>query len=201
MTPVLKTILPNFMIPAEKENFYITVSAIGGNRILSAILNTSLSIIPKKRKTTPTKGHFFKEKCLQELADKLNVGEGNLADYIDLKRAMVELSKEKLNGRVVRGRLTQPIEEEEVGAAHLIQEKKAGEKKTIEALTSESGEILTSETQKANFIFDYFTKLCSVEMKKNGDHQEIASPLDSISSCHRVDVWFKSGSGQLSFLH
>ena len=100
------------------------------------------------------------------MADKLNVGEGNLADYIDLKRAMVELSKEKLNGRVVRGRLTQPIEEEEVGAAHLIQEKKAGEKKTIEALTSESGEILTSETQKANFIFDYFTKLYSLEVKK-----------------------------------
>ena len=42
--------------------------------------------------------------------------------------------KEKFIGRVVRGRLTQPIEEEEVGAAHLIQEKKAGEKKTIEAI-------------------------------------------------------------------
>jgi len=61
MTPVLNSILPNFMIPAEKENFYITVSAIGGNRILSAILNKSLLIIPKKRKTTPTKGYILKK--------------------------------------------------------------------------------------------------------------------------------------------
>ena len=110
---------------------------------------------------------------------------------------MVDLSKEKLN-------LTQPIEEEEVGAAHLIQEKKPGEKKTIEALTSESGEILTLETQKANFIFDYFTRLYRLEVKKNGDrkkYQKIDSPVDSVFSCHRMDVCFKPGSGQLSYLH
>ena len=65
----------------------------------------------------------------------LNKGEGKIADYIKLKKSMVELRKEKLFGRLVRGRLTQPIEEEEVGAAHLTEEKKKGENKTIEALT------------------------------------------------------------------
>ena len=47
------------------------------------------------------------------MAEKLNVGEGNMADYTELKKAVVELSKEKLTGRAVRGRLNQPIEEED----------------------------------------------------------------------------------------
>jgi len=102
---------------------------------------------------------------------------------------MVELRKEKLFGRLVRGRLTQPIEEEEeVGATHLIEEKKKGENKTIEALTSDSGEILTSEGQKANFVFDYFTRLYRLELNNFDDHrattrklpaQWIASPADN----------------------
>ena len=37
----------------------------------------------KEKKDDSNKRIYFKEKCLQELADKLNVGEGNLADYIE----------------------------------------------------------------------------------------------------------------------
>ena len=68
-----------------------------------------------------------------------------------LQRAVVEFRKEKPIGRLVRGRLTQPIEE--------IQEKVTRKKNTIEAQTSDGGEILTSELQKYNFIFHYFTLL------------------------------------------
>ena len=132
------------------------------------------------------------------MAENLNVGEGNIADYIDLKRTMVELSKEKLIGRVVRGRLTQPIEEGEVGAAHLIQEKKAGEKKTIEALTSDDGEILTSEGQKTSFILDYFTGLYRLEVNKTDDLRMSAHGLASLAA---NDVRFESWAGQISFLY
>lgn len=72
---------------------------------------------------------------------------------------MVEFRKEKPIGRLVRGRLTQSIEEKEVGATNLIQEKLTRKKNTIEAQTSDGGEILTSELQKYNFIFHYFTLL------------------------------------------
>ena len=76
-----------------------------------------------------------------------------------LQRAVEEFRKEKPIGRLVKGRLTQPIEEKEVGAAHLIQEKVTRKKNNIEAQTSDGGEILTSELQKYNFIFHYFTLL------------------------------------------
>ena len=71
----------------------------------------------------------------------------------------MEFRKKKPIGRLVKGRLTQPIEEKEVVAAHLIQEKVTRKRNTIEAQISDGGEILTSELQKYNFIFHYFTLL------------------------------------------
>ena len=118
----------------------------------------------KEKRADFKKRIYFKEKCLEDLAEKLNKGEDKMAEYIEMKKTVVELKKEEFNGRGLRGRLNHPIEDEEVGAAHLIQERRTGEERTIEKLTSNSGEILTSEGQKENFIFDYFSRLYKLEV-------------------------------------
>jgi len=107
-----------------------------------------------------------------------------MAEYIEMKKTVVELKKEEFNARGLRGRLNHTIEDEEVGAAHLIQERRTGEERTIEKLTSNSGEILTSEGQKANFIFDYFSRLYKLEVKKIADLQTSAtsSPAQWLAS-------------------
>jgi len=106
---------------------------------------------------------YFKEKSLEDLAEKLNKGKDKMAEYIEMKKTVVELKKEEFNARGLRGRSNHTIEDEEVGAAHLIQERRTGEERTIEKLTSNSGEILTSEGQKANFIFDYLAGCTSLK--------------------------------------
>ena len=127
---------------------------------------------------------YFKEKSLEDLAEKLNKGKDKMAEYIEMKKTVVELKKEEFNARGLRGRLNHTIENEEVGAAHLIQERRTGEERTIEKLTSNSGEILTSEGQKANFIFDYFSRLYKLEVKKTADLQTSAtsSPAQWLAS-------------------
>ena len=65
-----------------------------------------------------------------------------------LQRAVEEFRKEKPIGRLVKGRLTQPIEEKEVGAAHLIQEKVTRKKNTIEAQISDGGEAVTFDYRR-----------------------------------------------------
>ena len=57
-----------------------------------------------------------------------------------LQRAVVEFRKEKPIGRLVRGRLTQPIEE--------IQEKVTRKKNTIEAQISDGGEAVTFDYRR-----------------------------------------------------
>ena len=44
--------------------------------------------------------------------------------------------------------------EEKIGSVHCFQERKAGEGKIIKILVSEEGNILSSENQKAKFIFE-----------------------------------------------
>jgi len=44
--------------------------------------------------------------------------------------------------------------EEKIGSVHFFQERKGGERKIIEILVSEEGNILSSENQKAKFIFE-----------------------------------------------
>ena len=44
--------------------------------------------------------------------------------------------------------------EEKIGSVHFFQERKGGERKMIEILVSEEGNILSSENQKAKFIFE-----------------------------------------------
>ena len=44
--------------------------------------------------------------------------------------------------------------EEKIGSVHFFQERKAGEGKIIKILVSEEGNILSSENQKAKFIFE-----------------------------------------------
>ena len=65
-----------------------------------------------------------------------------------LQRAVVKFRKEKPICRLVKGRLTQPIEEKEVGAAHLIQEKVTRKKNTIEAQISDGGEAVTFDYRR-----------------------------------------------------
>ena len=49
------------MIAADGENFYTITSSIGGNGLLSVILNESLLNMPKKRYQTLTKGYILKK--------------------------------------------------------------------------------------------------------------------------------------------
>jgi hypothetical protein len=50
--PDLKIFLPNFLIAAEEENFYITASLIGGSKILNVFLNKCVVNFQKKREPT-----------------------------------------------------------------------------------------------------------------------------------------------------
>ena len=145
---------------------------------------------------------YFKEKCLTDLAEKLNKGEDKIAEYVGMKKTVEELKKEEFKGRGVRGRLHHPIEEEGVGAAHLIQERRTGEERTIEKLSSDSGEILTSEGQMANFIFDYFSRLYKLEVKKSADFEtKISSyPAQGLASPPDNSTAERSSPGQAAFL-
>ena len=44
--------------------------------------------------------------------------------------------------------------EEKIGYVHLFQERKGEERKMIEIVVSEEGNIVSSENQKAQFIFE-----------------------------------------------
>ena len=68
--------------------------------------------------------------------------------------------------------MKQPIEEEEIGATHLLKERKAGEERTIGTLTSDAGEIVSSEEKKADLIFDYFSRLYKLEVNKSDELQK-----------------------------
>jgi len=129
-----------------------------------SIKNFSIEYSQEKKKENDTLLQVLQDQLSHVAQDlDLNNGQYSYDDYIDLKKAISDLVAKQFEGRAVRGRQTLPVEDEEISAAHLIQERQRGETKLIGRLVTPDGVTLTEENEKAAYIKHHFAELFTLQ--------------------------------------
>ena len=136
------------------------------------IKNFSIEFSQEKKKENDTLLQALQNQLSHVALDlDLNNGQYSYDDYIDLKKAVSDLVAKQFEGRAVRGRLTLPVEDEEISSAHLIQEQQRGETKLIERLVTPDGTTLIDEKEKAAYIKHHFTELFTLQPLADPDER------------------------------
>lgn len=137
-----------------------------------SIKNFSIEYSQEKRKENSSLLDALQHQ-LSHVAQDLDLSNGEYSydDYIDLKKAIADQVAKQFEGRAVRGRLNLPVEEEEISAAHLIQEQQRGEAKLIKQLVTPDGTILIEENEKAAYIKQHFTELFTLQPPLDPDER------------------------------
>ena len=136
------------------------------------IKNFSIEFSQEKKKENDTLLQALQNQLSHVALDlDLNNGQYSYDDYIDLKKAISDLVAKQFEGRAVRGRLNLPVEDEEISAAHLIQERQRGETKLIERLVTPDGTTLIDENEKAAYIKHHFTELFTLQPLADPDER------------------------------
>jgi len=131
-----------------------------------SIKNFSIEYSQEKKKENDTLLQVLQDQLSHVAQDlDLNNGQYSYDDYIDLKKAISDLVAKQFEGRAVRGRQTLPVEDEEISAAHLIQERQRGETKLIGRLVTPDGVTLTEENEKAAYIKHHFAELFTLQRR------------------------------------
>ena len=107
---------------------------------------------------------------------------------LEINKIIDDIQKRKFQGTQTRGRQILQIEDEITSIAHLTKERTKGEKKNLENILDNAGNILSSQKDIENFITHYYKQLFTLENKNTKGQTEFLKEIDKFLCPEEISI-------------